>query len=189
MIDIIREIEAIQREVGTARSRPARAAPSGSAAPTTRPIEDVWDALTNPERIGRWFLPISGDYRLGGRYQLEGNAGGEIVACERPNRLQVTWVYGETAVAADVSEVEVRLTPAGDEPRPCSSWSTPRSCPRRCGTSSGRAPSASAGTAACSGWRCTCAASPSATRGLAGVGRGARVLHAEQPGVGRCERS
>ena len=74
------------------------------------PIEDVWDALTNPERIGRWFLPISGDYRLGGRYQFEGNAGGEIVACERPNRLKVTWVYGEVADAADVSEVEVRLS-------------------------------------------------------------------------------
>lgn len=45
------------------------------------PIDDIWDALTDPERIGRWFLPISGDFRLGGRYQFEGNAGGEIRAC------------------------------------------------------------------------------------------------------------
>ena len=84
MIDIVREIEAVQREsrrgIRPRRRRPRR---SACSATTTRPIEDVWDALTNPERIGRWFLPISGDYRLGGRYQFEGNAGGEIVACER----------------------------------------------------------------------------------------------------------
>ena len=110
MIDIVREIEAVHREVGEGRI----ATGVGRAIRLRRdydaPIEEVWDALTTPERIGRWFLPISGDYRLGGRYQFEGNAGGEIVACERPNRLKVTWVYG-MAGAADVSEVEVRLSP------------------------------------------------------------------------------
>ena len=73
-------------------------------------VEDVWAALTTPERISRWFLPISGDYTLGGRYQLEGNAGGEIVDCERPRRLKVTWEYGPDAGPA--SEVELRLSPA-----------------------------------------------------------------------------
>jgi hypothetical protein len=47
-------------------------------------IEDLWDALTSAERIPRWLLPISGELRLGGRYQLEGNAGGEILRCEPP---------------------------------------------------------------------------------------------------------
>lgn len=28
-------------------------------------IDDVWDACTNAERIPRWFLPVSGDLRLG----------------------------------------------------------------------------------------------------------------------------
>jgi uncharacterized protein YndB with AHSA1/START domain len=111
MIDIVHEIEAVQREVG---DRPI-AAGEGKAVRLRRdydaPIDDVWDALTNPERIGRWFLPISGDYRIGGRYQLEGNAGGEIVACERPTRLKVRWVYGEVTSDADISEVEVRLSP------------------------------------------------------------------------------
>src|SRR4029077_7823606 len=77
------------------------------------PVEDVWDALTSPERITRWFLPISGDYRVAGRFQLEGNAGGEILSCERPHRFRVTWAYGEVG-DADVSELEVRLTSAGD---------------------------------------------------------------------------
>src|SRR5512134_446213 len=110
MIDIVREIEAVHREVGEGRIP----AGIGHAVRLRRdyeaPIEDVWDALTNPERIGRWFLPISGEYRVGGRYQFEGNAGGEIVACERPHRLRVTWVYGEVTSDADVSEVEVRLS-------------------------------------------------------------------------------
>ena len=113
MIDIVREIEAVQREVGSGRI----AAGEGRAIRLRRtydaPIEDVWDALTSPERITRWFLPISGDYRVGGRYQLEGNAGGEILACERPNRLRVTWVYGEVASPAAVSELEVRLDAGG----------------------------------------------------------------------------
>lgn len=29
--------------------------------------DDLWDALTNIKRIPRWFLPIAGDLRLGGR--------------------------------------------------------------------------------------------------------------------------
>jgi uncharacterized protein YndB with AHSA1/START domain len=115
MIDIVREIDAIQREVGSGRI----AAGEGKRITIRRmysaPIDDVWDALTNPERIGRWFLPISGDYRLGGRYQFEGNAGGEILECDRPNRLRVTWVYGEPASEADVSELELRLVREGDE--------------------------------------------------------------------------
>ena len=110
MIDIVREIEAVQREVGEGRI-PAGV---GHAIRLERdydaPIEELWDAITNPDRISRWFLPISGDYRVGGRYQLEGNAGGEIVACDRPNRLKVTWVYGEAASETDVSELELRLS-------------------------------------------------------------------------------
>jgi uncharacterized protein YndB with AHSA1/START domain len=112
MIDIVREIEAVQREVGEG-SIPAGA---GRVVRLQRnydaPIEDVWDALTNPERISRWFLPISGNYRLRGRYQFEGNAGGEIVACERPHRLKVTWAYGEMASATEASELELRLSAA-----------------------------------------------------------------------------
>jgi uncharacterized protein YndB with AHSA1/START domain len=114
MIDIVREIEAVQREVGTGQVP----AGEGRRVLLTRiydaPVDDVWDALTDPDRIGRWFLPISGDYRLGGNFQFEGNAGGEIRECERPNRLLVTWVFGETVGDADASLVELRLTPRGE---------------------------------------------------------------------------
>jgi uncharacterized protein YndB with AHSA1/START domain len=67
---------------------------------------DLWDAITTAERIPRWFAPVSGDLRLGGRYQIEGNAGGTITACEPPEHLALTWEYSGT-----VSWVAVRLTP------------------------------------------------------------------------------
>ena len=52
---------------------------------------------------------------VGGRYQLEGNAGGEVVACEPPHRFRVTWVYGEVTSPEQISELEVRLTAAGED--------------------------------------------------------------------------
>jgi uncharacterized protein YndB with AHSA1/START domain len=71
------------------------------------PIEDVWDACTNPERLRRWLSPVTGDLRVGGAFQMEGNAGGEILRCERPQLLTVTWVYGDRPA----DEVELRLRP------------------------------------------------------------------------------
>jgi uncharacterized protein YndB with AHSA1/START domain len=113
MIDVIRQIEAVQRETGTGRLAAGDARTVSLRRTYAAPVEDVWDALTTPDRISRWFLPVSGDYRLGGTYQFEGNAGGEILECERPNRLKVTWVFGPPDAPA--SEVELRLTPASDE--------------------------------------------------------------------------
>lgn len=68
--------------------------------------KDLWDALTNPERLPRWFLPIEGDLKLGGRYQLQGNAGGTIRRCEPPQALDLTWEF-----AGNMSWVTVRLQP------------------------------------------------------------------------------
>jgi uncharacterized protein YndB with AHSA1/START domain len=67
-------------------------------------IEDVWDACTNPDRIGRWLAPVTGDLRLGGRFEVEGNAAGTVLLCVRPSLLKVTWEYA----ADSVTEVEIR---------------------------------------------------------------------------------
>lgn len=69
---------------------------------------DLWHALTDPDRIPRWFLPVEGDLRAGGRYQLAGNAGGTVERCDPPESFAVTWEYGDT-----VSWLAVGLTPAG----------------------------------------------------------------------------
>ncbi len=72
-------------------------------------VDELWDACTNAERIPRWFLPITRDLRLHGRYQLEGNAGGTIERCDPPNGFAATWEYG-----GEVSWIEVRLRPEPD---------------------------------------------------------------------------
>ena len=71
-------------------------------------VEDAWDAVTNGDRIPLWFLPISGELEVGGRYQLTRNAGGEVTACEPTSRFEVTWEFGD-----DVSWVEVRVAQDG----------------------------------------------------------------------------
>jgi uncharacterized protein YndB with AHSA1/START domain len=113
MIDIAHEIEAVHREVSNTEL-PAGAAHVVRMERTyDAPIDEVWDAITSPERITRWFLPISGDFRLGGTYQLEGNAGGRIVECDRPHRLLVTWGYPDPT--SEASFLELRLADAGDD--------------------------------------------------------------------------
>jgi len=75
-------------------------------------VDDLWDAITTPGRLARWFLPVEGDLKLGGRYQLKGNAGGAITRCERPSALDVTWEY-----MGGMSWVTVRLAPDGARAR------------------------------------------------------------------------
>lgn len=107
-IDITQHIGAVTREVGR-RSQDGKDIRTVTASRTyeTRP-DDLWEALTSAERLPRWFLPISGDLRLGGRYQLQGNAGGEILICEPPRHLKITWEFG-----GQVSWLEVRIARHG----------------------------------------------------------------------------
>ncbi|HEX2048978.1 MAG TPA: SRPBCC family protein [Acidimicrobiales bacterium] len=103
-IDIASQIAAVDRRVENREheGRPARVVVATRT--YAAPVDDVWDAVTNPDRIPRWFLPVSGDLRLGGRYQLEGNASGTITGCEPPRHLALTWEFG-----GEVTWVEVRL--------------------------------------------------------------------------------
>lgn len=70
-------------------------------------IADLWSAITTPERLVRWFGPVTGELRLGGRYEIEGNASGTITRCEPPEALDLTWEFG-----GGTSWVAVRLAPA-----------------------------------------------------------------------------
>lgn len=103
MIEIKGQLEAIHREVGLHDE---------SAGVLLRrrydaKADDVWSALTDPDRVRRWFYPLTGDLRAGGNFQLEGNAGGDILTCEPPKLLKVTF-GGPTSV------VELRLAEDGD---------------------------------------------------------------------------
>jgi uncharacterized protein YndB with AHSA1/START domain len=101
------EIDSVGREVaeGAGETRTVtiiRTYPTG--------IEDLWDACTNPERLPRWFLPVTGDLRVGGRYQLAGNAGGTIERCEPPRSFSATWEFGNS-----VNWITVRLVTESED--------------------------------------------------------------------------
>ena len=112
MIDVTQQINAVRRRVGT------RVLEAGEARTVTisqtyhAAIEDVWDACTSAERIPRWFLPVEGELRLGGKYQLKGNAGGTITACTPPRHFAATWEFG-----GGVSWIDVKLAAQDDRAR------------------------------------------------------------------------
>jgi uncharacterized protein YndB with AHSA1/START domain len=78
---------------------------------------DLWGAVTDPDRLGRWLGPVDGDLRVGGHYALAMGADesqtstGEILACDRATgRLAVAWRFpGE-----DESRVDVEVRDDGD---------------------------------------------------------------------------
>ena len=109
MIDAKQQISAVRRQYGerTLEAGEARVSTISQVYDTGQ--DDLWDAVTDPERITRWFLPVSGELREGGKYQFEGNAGGTISRCDKPNGFAATWEYND-----GVSWVEVRLVPEGD---------------------------------------------------------------------------
>ena len=109
MIDVVHQINSVRRHVGRRTLEAGEARTSVISQDYDADIDDLWDACTNPERIPRWFLPVSGDLRLGGRYQLEGNAGGTIQRCDPPNGFAATWEYG-----GEVTWIEVRLLAGRD---------------------------------------------------------------------------
>ncbi len=82
-------------------------------------VDDLWACVTDPERVARWLGPLHGDLRVGGRYELrmgedepgaDQNATGEVLVCDRPDRLDVSWQFpGEP-----VTHVGVTLRADGD---------------------------------------------------------------------------
>jgi uncharacterized protein YndB with AHSA1/START domain len=65
--------------------------------------EDLWDALTAPERLRRWLGEVTGDLRTGGRYRIDFTDGddeteperttGTITSCEPPRLLLLSWDF------------------------------------------------------------------------------------------------
>jgi uncharacterized protein YndB with AHSA1/START domain len=98
MVDVNAQIDAVTRGVQTTEvdGEPARAQSLSQVYPS--PIADVWDAVTSADRIPRWFLPVTGDLEQGGRYQFQGNAGGEVLECSPPAGgsagYRATWEFG-----------------------------------------------------------------------------------------------
>jgi uncharacterized protein YndB with AHSA1/START domain len=56
--------------------------------------DDVWGALTDPDRLARWYGEVEGELAEGGEFRvriaLAGERTGRVEACEPPQRLQLT---------------------------------------------------------------------------------------------------
>ncbi len=80
-------------------------------------IDDLWSALTDPERLARWVAKVDGDLRLGGAFHATFTSGwegpGRIDACDPPRQLLVTMTPG----GEDETIIEAVLAADGDQTR------------------------------------------------------------------------
>jgi uncharacterized protein YndB with AHSA1/START domain len=74
--------------------------------PTT--VEDLWDACTDPERLRRWYVPVTGDFRVGGTFEQVNMGSGTILACDAPHLLKLS-------LGAGSDEIEVRLSQGAED--------------------------------------------------------------------------
>lgn len=105
-IDIASHLGAVSRVVEDREhaGQPVKVVIASRAYDTT--VDDLWDALTNPERLPRWFAKVEGELKLGGRFQVKGNAGGAITACTPPHSFSATWEMGPA-----ISWINVMIAP------------------------------------------------------------------------------
>ena len=108
MIDIAKEIGATSRHVARQHTEDGEIVAVTMERLYAADGPDVWQAITDPDRVRRWFLPLTGDLREGGNFQLEGHAGGDILTCEPPRHLVVTF-GGESSI------VDVLLSGNGEQ--------------------------------------------------------------------------
>ena len=109
MIDVTEQISSVRRTLGTRVLEAGEARVLSISQVYDTDIDDLWEVVTTADRIERWFLPVTGELRKGGKYQLEGNAGGTVTACDKPHSYAATWEFG-----GQISWIEVRLTEEGD---------------------------------------------------------------------------
>lgn len=89
-------------------------------------VDDLWSALTEPDRLAHWFGRVDGDLQAGGEFRLYIPASGiesagRVEACEPPRRLRVTnretdesYRKGQGAPPFD-GVIEATLTADGDQ--------------------------------------------------------------------------
>jgi uncharacterized protein YndB with AHSA1/START domain len=80
-------------------------------------IDDLWSAVTDPERLARWVAAVDGDLRLGGMFHASFTSSwdgpGRVDVCEPPRRLLVTMSPGDE----DQTVIEAELFPEGSATR------------------------------------------------------------------------
>ena len=77
---------------------------------------DLWRAVTDPERLARWFAPVDGNLEPGGTFTIrfDDNAvpGCRVTSCDAPKAFAWEWPH-----ATHTSLVTVAVEPAGEQAR------------------------------------------------------------------------
>jgi uncharacterized protein YndB with AHSA1/START domain len=88
-------------------------------------VEDLWSAVTDPQRLARWYGVVEGDLERGGQFHVHLEAAGldavgRVEVCEPPHRLRVvtretdeSWRRGSGVPPFDQT-LEATLTADGD---------------------------------------------------------------------------
>jgi uncharacterized protein YndB with AHSA1/START domain len=81
-------------------------------------VDDLWSALTDPQRLARWIATVEGDLRLGGEFWARFTSScwegpGRVDVCDPPRRLRLTMSPGQD----DQTVIEAELTADGDQTR------------------------------------------------------------------------
>jgi uncharacterized protein YndB with AHSA1/START domain len=100
-------------------------------------VDDLWSAITDPDRLARWIATVKGDLRLGGRFHARFTSGwegpGRVEVCEPPRRLVLAMAPGtdqSTVIEASLGAadggtmlvVEERGLPLGELPFHGAGW-------------------------------------------------------------------
>jgi uncharacterized protein YndB with AHSA1/START domain len=75
--------------------------------------QDLWSAVTEPDRVARWLAPVEGDLRPGGAFVVhfdDDDAHFVVDTCEAPRTLTVRW-QGRTGSTL----VRVSVLPLGEQ--------------------------------------------------------------------------
>ena len=80
-------------------------------------VDDLWAAITEPERLARWIAQVSGDLRVGGGFSVTFTSSwegvGAVLACEPPHRLMVS----TREESGSETVIEALVSPEGDRAR------------------------------------------------------------------------
>lgn len=80
-------------------------------------IDNLWSAVTEPERLRNWIGEVTGDLTVGGSFRAtltsSWDGPGRVDVCERPHRLLLTMEPG----TPDETVIEAMLTAEGDKTR------------------------------------------------------------------------
>ena len=85
-------------------------------------IDDLWGALTDPDRLAHWYGEVEGELSHGSEFRvriaLAGERAGQVEACEPPQRLLLTMRDPDPQPGGpEQTVIEAQLTPEGAQTR------------------------------------------------------------------------